>query len=393
MKPEEPSNSQSGLPLLPQRSILDTPAQNFNQPIRDATVNVLRSQIDGLFDTEKNQTIESVQPVISQIENINPYERTHAEHIDPQADQWKQYHTAWQTYYQKYYEGYYTHHLKKAIEETSTQKAALNKAEPLSNDEAIFDLRQKLLGKVSESAIKIRKSRHFMPLAAGLAVILIFLFLQYNRILIANVVAYVSPGNINPQNIVIDPNTTVVVNAEPRLIIPKINVDVPAIYGVGSDYDSQMAAMAKGVANFSIPGASSRPGQVGNTVLAGHSSNDLIDSGDYKFIFVQLDKLEVGDTVYANYQSTRYTYIVTKKEVVNPTDVSKLVYATDKPILTLLTCTPLGTSRYRLLVTAEQISPDPNKSIAAPVVVTKASNTSIPGSSPTLWERIFGSSN
>lgn len=393
MKPEEPSNSQSGLPLLPQRSILDTPAQNSDQPIRDATVNVLRSQIDGLFDTEKNQTIESVQPVISQIENINPYERTHVEHIDPQADQWKQYHTAWQTYYQKYYEGYYTHHLKKAIEETSTQKAVLNKTEPLSNDEAIFDLRQKLLGKVSESAKKIRKSRHFMPLAAGLAVILIFLFLQYNRILIANVVAYVSPGNINPQNIVIDPNTTVVVNAEPRLIIPKINVDVPAIYGVGSDYDSQMDAMAKGVANFSIPGASSRPGQVGNTVLAGHSSNDLIDSGDYKFIFVQLDKLEVGDTIYANYQSIRYTYIVTKKEVVNPTDVNKLVYATDKPILTLLTCTPLGTARYRLLVTAEQISPDPNKSIAAPAVTTTSSSTSIPGSSLTLWERIFGSSN
>jgi len=393
MKPEEPSNSQSGLPLLPQRSILDTPAQISDQPVRVATVNVLRSQIDGLFDTEKNQTIETIQPVISQIENINPYERTHIEHIDPQADQWKQYHSAWQTYYQKYYEGYYTHHLKKAIEETNTQKAASNKAEPLSNDEAIFDLRQKLLGKVSESAKKIRKSRHFMPLAAGLAVILIFLFLQYNRILFANVVAYVSPGNIDPQNIVIDPNATVDVNAEPRLIIPKINVDVPVIYGVGSDYDSQMAAMTKGVANFSIAGASSRPGQVGNTVIAGHSSNDLLDSGDYKFIFAQLDKLEVGDTIYANYQSKRYTYIVTKKEVVNPSDVSKLVYTTSKPILTLLTCTPLGTSRYRLLVTSEQISPDPNKSVAAPAATTKASNTSIPGSSPTLWERIFGSSN
>ena len=156
--------------------------------------------------------------------------------------------------------------------------------------------------------------------------------------------AYVSPGNIDPQNIVIDPNTVIAVGPEPRLIIPKINVDVPVLYDVGSDFDSQMAAMSKGVAHFAIPGASSHPGQIGNTVIAGHSSNDLLDSGDYKFIFAQLDKLVVGDTIYANYGSKRYTYTVTNKEVVKPNQVDKLTYATTKPILTLITCTPVGLS-------------------------------------------------
>lgn len=91
-----------------------------------------------------------------------------------------------------------------------------------------------------------------------------------------------------------------------------------------------------------IPGASSHPGQVGNTVLSGHSSNDVFAAGDYKFIFMQLDKLEIGDTIYANYEGVRYTYIVTGKEEVLPSQVDKLIYPTDKPVMTLITCTPLA---------------------------------------------------
>lgn len=381
MKPDEPSSIQSGVPLLPQRSIVITPTGQSNQ---EAVANVIRSQIDGLL---------SEQDKASQLQDVNPYQRTHTEHTEPQADKWKEYHSAWQNYYQKYYEGYYTHHLKNAQQKLQEQAANLRPTdENTSTEEAIFDLRQKLIGKAKDSAAKIHKSRHFIPITTGLVVVMVFLFLQYNRVIISNVVAYVSPGNINPQNIVIDPNSSVVVGPEPRLIIPKINVDVPVIYDIGNDYDSQMAAMAKGVAQFAIPGASSHPGQIGNTVIAGHSSNDLFDIGDYKFIFVQLDKLEVEDTVYANYKSVRYTYTVTKKEVVKPTDVSKLVYPTTKPILTLLTCTPLGTALNRLLVIAEQVSPDPNKSAIAPTATSNQS-TSIPGNSPTLFERIFGGGN
>jgi sortase A len=212
----------------------------------------------------------------------------------------------------------------------------------------------------------------------------------------ATVNAYVSPGSIDPQNIVIDPTSSGVVSPESRLIIPKINVDVPAIYDVGIDHASQMSAMEKGVAHFPIPGANSHPGEVGNTVLSGHSSNDLFDPGDYKFIFAQLEKLEVGDTIYANYNSVRYTYVISKKEVVKPTEVNKLVYPTTKPVLTLITCTPLGTARDRLLVTAEQVSPDPAKAASAPASSGESSgeNSSLPGAnSATLLEKLFGGGN
>jgi sortase A len=364
-----------------------------------AAANVVRNQIENIYSNPDQQ-----QPVSQTLQDINPYERTHDDNPQPVLEQWKQYHSAWQTYYQKYYEGYYTHHLTKAAQQLQTQmpvsttREAIFTHQPdaedqgatLTKDEALFDLRQKLLSRVSESAKKVRKSRHFVPITAAILVILLFAFLQYNRVLIGTVMAYVSPGSISPQDIVVDPNSDVAVAPDPRLIIPKINVDVPVLYDVGNDYNSQMAAMAKGVAQFAIPGASSHPGQIGNTVLAGHSSNDLLDSGDYKFIFAQLDKLDVGDSIYVNYHSIRYTYTVTKKEVVKPTEVNKLVYPTTKPILTLLTCTPVGTALNRLLVTAEQVSPDPAASAPAPTTTADKATTEIPGNSPTLFERLFG---
>lgn len=370
------------------------PAHNPHQATQHtAATNVLRQQIDHLYD--KPQANEP-------LEISNPYERTHNPHPLPEAEQWKAYHTAWQQYYQKYYEQYYTQqkpepkqHFFSEDNTKSAEPAPPVTVEPdtIEKDEALYELRQKLMGKVQASAKKIRKSRHFVPVVAALVVFFGLIFVQYNRVFIANVEAYVSPGSVDPQNIVIDPGADIAVGDESRLIIPKINVDVPAIYDVGIDNDSQMAAMEKGVAHFPIPGANSHPGEVGNTVLAGHSSNDLFDPGDYKFIFAQLEKLVVGDTIYANYEGKRYTYVITKTEVVKPTEVNKLIYPTDKPMMTLITCTPLGTALNRLLVTAEQVSPDPGKAAAAPQSAGNGESAGIPGNSPTFFERLFGGGN
>lgn len=258
---------------------------------------------------------------------------------------------------------------------------------PVNDD--IKTLRQSILNKAKDAGKKARNSRHFIPVISGLIVFGVIAFVQYNQFIFANVQAYVSPGAIDPQNIVVDPSTNTTTSPEPRLIIPKINVDVPVIYGVGPGHDAQMSAMQKGVAHFAIAGADSVPGQKGNTVFSGHSSNDLFDPGDYKFIFVQLDKLIEGDTIYVNYNSVRYTYTVTKKEVVLPNQVDKLTVPSDKPILTLITCTPVGTAQKRLLVTAEQVAPDPTKARPANPL-GNSSNELMTGNAPTLLERLFG---
>jgi sortase A len=364
------------------------PAERSSDAGQEAVANIARHQLDSIY---------SGDPAPAK------GEQTAAPHAHAiQAEQWKRYHSEWQNYYQKYYERYYVgavHQVHAAYSSKVNELAATQPATapaapveeaPLSQEEAIHDLRSRLLESVQTSTKKIRRSRHFVPLLSAVIVLLLFSFLQFNRIIIANVQAYVTPGEIDPQNIVVDPNASLKVSKEPRLIIPKINVNVPVDYGAKPDQDSQMKAMENGVAYFGIPGADSRPGQIGNTVVAGHSSNDFIDKGDYKFVFALLDRLKKGDTFYLNYNGTRYTYTVTRIRVVKPDDVSALVYKTSKPEATLLTCTPLGTALNRLLVTGEQVSPDPGAATAAPQVSGDTTDTVMPGNSPTIVERLFG---
>jgi len=372
---------------------------------RDEATQLMRSQIDRIYDEQDPQAS-------TQAQSSNPYQQTHSEQADHDATKqhsdahWKQYHTAWQSYYQQYYERYYLSQIQKRQNTVtpSGSGAAMPAAEPithsvgiidngksLSRDQAVSELRGKLMDQVKDHSHRVRKSRHFMPIVAALVVGLSFALLQYNRLIVAQVKAYVSPGSISAQNIILDPTTDTKVGPAAKIVIPKINVDAPVVYDVPSlDEHVVQEKLKGGVVHYPIPGANSVPGQKGNTVVLGHSSNDVFDDGAYKFVFVQLDRLEKGDTFYLNYQGTRYTYAVTEKKIILPTEVSSLVIATDKPIATLVTCTPVGTAQKRLVVMAEQISPDPTVATAAASAGNADPLAPIAGNSPTLFERLFG---
>ena len=438
MRPEDNQQSGRGGALQPStRAYMHTPpSRNPSYRQQEAAANLVRSQIDSIYDaaaqpsqpamsspapvaqntqvnppTKSPEQAAGARPYIApqqELSNNNPYDRTHRAQPTIQPEEWKAYHSAWQDYYKRYYEGYYTQQVasaKRELEQSSPKDSTKTADQPepaaigsgagtdqYDRKQAMNELRNRLLKQVESSAKKARKSRHFAPIAATLGVLLIFGFLQFNQVLIANVKAYVTPGSIDPQNIIVDPDSTVEVGPEARLVIPKINVDTPVFYDVPTDKISQDAAMEDGVAHFPIPGANSHPGEVGNTVLSGHSSNDVFAPGDYKFIFMQLDKLQIGDTIYANYEGTRYTYVVTEKKEVAPTDVKALIYETDKPEMTLITCVPIGTALRRLLVTAEQIYPETSK----PAPDSTSSSDGDPGSvmpgqgSSTILERLFG---
>lgn len=379
------------------------PPSRAHDDAQAAVANIARGQIDSIYSGQPVQ--EPVQTTPSQIPETNAYQRTHQAAHTVQPEQWQQYHSAWQNYYQKYYERYYVGAVQQAHATYSSQvnelaekvqSAAPSKvdqietAQEISRDEAMYDLRAQLVDKLQTSTKKVRKSRHFVPIMAALIVLVLFSFLQFNRVIISNVKAYVTPGEIDPQNIVVDPNASLTVSDDPLLIIPKINVNVPVNYDTKPDQASQLKAMENGVAYFGIAGANSKPGQVGNTVISGHSSNDFIDGGNYKFVFALLERLKKGDIFYLHYEGIRYTYSVTGTQVVKPNNVRALVYETDKPIVTLITCTPLGTALNRLLVTAEQVSPNPARASAAPTTSSSQDDSVMPGNSPTFLERIFG---
>ena len=290
----------------------------------------------------------------------------------------KKYHSAWQNYYQKYYSDYYSKAAEDYIKKHQT---------PAPTPAAV--LKHTVEEKASDKAYRKRHFKKYRPIMIGAAVTLTLLFLQYNRLIFAPLAAYVSPGNDTDTSITaIDPTISQNVGDEERLIIPKLNIDVPILFGVGNDSDSMMEGMNHGVVHWAIPGASALPGQTGNMVITGHSAGDIYTSNQYKFIFSGLERLTANDLLYVDYGGIRYTYSVTGLETVDPSEVSKLIYETDKPMLTLITCVPLGTSRYRLLVSAEQISPAPSGSVQEEIPENVDDNLQMVGNAPTFFEVI-----
>ncbi|MBR3386173.1 class E sortase [Candidatus Saccharibacteria bacterium] len=387
----------------------NTGGQLNDDPQRRAAAEIARQKVLAAYDKAASSPGDAhlkSQPIDSKIN----------------SESWKRYHSAWQNYYQKYYNDYYSNaareyiakeRLKDAREKAEEDdiayalaragraggKSGLNlprRAEGSayqSSDNRDSYLRQQIRKKATDSAKKTRRFRKFIPLIAGLSVTAVILFLQYNRLIFAPIMAYVSPGNAPASQIeALDPTITQTVSSEPRLIIPKLNIDVPVHYNVAMAdiYD----AMNNGVAHYRIAGASAYPGEIGNFIITGHSAGDVYTYNPYKYIFSGLERLEDGDLIYVNYNSVRYTYRVFKKEVIEPTDVAALVVQTDKPLITLVTCTPLGTSRYRLLVTGEQISPAYNEAEKAEQDASEATpitddGLSLPANEPSFFERIW----
>jgi len=215
----------------------------------------------------------------------------------------------------------------------------------------------------------VQKWRHFMDgddIVPGhgksirnalIASLLLILFYNH-QFIYGQVNYYISPGDKVVSPLIIEADSAQKIGEEPRVVIPKINVDVPLVYDITSWEDADVQkGLQRGVVHY---GTTALPGQIGNNVIVGHSSNSVWSSGQYKFAFVLLDQLNDGDTFIIDYKGERYIYEVFKKLVIEPTDVDILSQDTGgEPITTLITCTPPGTAWRRLVVQARQISPNP----------------------------------
>lgn len=317
------------------------------------------------------------------------------EKIDPTAkanqESWKKYHSAWQNYYQNYYSNYYQNAAKNYIakERLRDQREKEEEKEIFIGKKSAEDrLRLFVRKKATDSAKKNHRRRKIIPILIGAGIVLLILFLQYNRLIFTPIIAYMAPGDNAASEIEsIDPTVTNAISNDPKVIIPKINVNAPIVFDV--DPNNTMDAMDDGVAHFRAPGASAYPGEMGNFVISGHSSGDIYETNPYRFIFAGLERLTEGDLVYINYEGTRYTYSIIKRQIVDPSNVASLAMGTDKPLITLITCTPLGTSKNRLLVTGEQISPSYEDAEESEDYEPSETIEEMPSNSPSFFEGIW----
>lgn len=237
---------------------------------------------------------------------------------------------------------------------------------------------------LSGSRVKLSFKKHFLPPLAGLLVFgLVFGFFN-SGLLSARIAYYIQSRHASAQTIVIPTNTSIDKNAPPAVIIPKIKVNAPVIYDETIiNQDQFLKDLESGVVHYPN---TALPGQEGNIVLFGHSSEAWWAPGNYKYVFTLLDKLQVQDVVYLNYKGTRYVYRIYDIKVVEPNDLSVLNQSSGH-VLTLLTCTPVGTSQKRLVLRAEQIEPKVNSDFSSTKSATLPSGASgkLPGSANSFW--------
>lgn len=258
----------------------------------------------------------------------------------------------------------------------------------------IKDLKQKVKDTVSAQG-KLKKKQHIQSLVFGLGVgavtVFIFLFSFFNEVLLS---PFIQPSRTATETPVIVDPASAVVGSTPKVIIPKINVEIPTDYSVTSASNAAVeAALDNGVVHYPT---TVRPGQAGNAAFFGHSSNNLFNPGKYKFAFVLLHKLVEGDTFYLTYEGKTYAYQVITRRVVDPSEISVLGPVEGQTATaTLITCDPPGTSLKRLVVVGRQISPDPAGNVApgapSPQLAATEPANQLAGNGPTLWGRIWRS--
>jgi sortase A len=142
------------------------------------------------------------------------------------------------------------------------------------------------------------------------------------------------------------------------LTVPRLHLRVPVAEGVG-----KRSVLNKGYVGH-YPGTG-QPGRTGNFALAGHRNT-------HGEPFRYINRLAPGDTVRVETRSAVYTYAVDKtlrqtsardSGVIRPVPHSTVrpAYGYTAPgyYLTLTTCTPEYTSRYRLVVWGRLVSMRP----------------------------------
>jgi LPXTG-site transpeptidase (sortase) family protein len=143
------------------------------------------------------------------------------------------------------------------------------------------------------------------------------------------------------------------VNDEFAVIIPSIDVNAPVVENVSTANEKEyMNALRDGVAHAR---GSSLPGLNGNMFLFAHSSLNFWQLGPYATVFNLLEKTKKDDQVIIVYHGSVYVYEIFDISVVKGWDTAPFYEEYEYPVVTLITCTPAGTTLNRLVVKAKLV--------------------------------------
>jgi len=138
---------------------------------------------------------------------------------------------------------------------------------------------------------------------------------------------------------------------EATIEIPKIEISVPLIFPTTSKQTELVKSLDLGAVHFPN---SVMPGQIGQTIILGHSSPVNWPKTKYKWIFSQLNELIEGDKIYIFLNDRKYQYFVVRKFFLEKGErISSSLLTKNNNMLYLVSCWPPGKTEKRIVVEAE----------------------------------------
>lgn len=401
MDPKDPT-SFSTMPTygLPEHGEPNKPKQSEDDPNQAA--DMIRQKINALYEEEpaaKEETAEVIDTSYSQLSKHQQFMyrlSTSGKSLADIQTEWHNYyinlpekekHEVWQEFYRLHDKT--SSHAKAAghkpkTEEPVPQGMARARA---AKSKTVSQIKKQIVKTVGKRG-QLNKRQHLQSLMFGLGmgsiVVLILLFSFFNERIIA---PFIAPSRkVSATPIIVDSNS-VAIDPQPKIVIPKINVEIPVDYNETSiDEAAVYRSLENGILHYPT---TVNPGEKGNGAYFGHSSSNIFNKGKYKFAFLLLNKLEKGDIFYLTKDNKRYVYKVYDIQIVKPTEVGVLGAKDKIATATLITCDPPGTSVNRLVVVGEQISPDPSTNIASNINTGQTQQPKqLPSNAPSLWQRL-----
>jgi len=128
------------------------------------------------------------------------------------------------------------------------------------------------------------------------------------------------------------------------LSIPKLGINDAYVSTTDNDVNLHLVH---------FPGTAIPP-NIGNAAIFGHSTlPQWFDPHNPHAIFATALDLKIGDTINVTVGSKVYTYDIIKMSIVSADDTSYLSQDTDGSYLSIITCTPPGTTWRRLVIKAK----------------------------------------
>lgn len=137
---------------------------------------------------------------------------------------------------------------------------------------------------------------------------------------------------------------------ENSLEIPAIEIVAPVFLAKSTDEKEILAKLDMGPVMFSD---GSLPGNIGATIILGHSAMHDWPKSNPTWTFTYLRDVKEGDEIILNFEHRKYVYIVEKKFILKKGE--ELPSVEQKNILFLITCWPPGRLSFeqRLVIEAK----------------------------------------